>query len=213
MDHQHHPHPQVMGPVTPPHKQRSRKALAKEILSTVGVLLLAPLAAIIFTAFVFQFYRVDGPSMEQTLQNNDRLIVYKLPRTWSSITGGTYLPARGDIVVFNRNEANGNVEESRQLIKRVIALPGERIVIKNNSVTVYNKEHPDGYDPDSGHAYQSSTIPTSGNVDLVIPEGEVFVMGDNRDNSLDSRVFGPINTDDIIGTLAIRVYPFEPIDN
>jgi len=210
MQHENQPSGHVMGPAIPPHKQSKKGGVAKEILSTVGVLLLAPIAAIIFTAFVFQFYRVDGPSMEQTLQNNDRLIVYKLPKSFASIVNRDYLPGRNDIVVFNKQEADG---ESRQLIKRVIGLPGDRIVVKDNTVTLYDDEHPGGYDPDAGKEHQSSTIPTSGDVDIIVPDDEVFVMGDNRANSLDSRVFGPIRSEDIVGKLVIRVFPFKPIDN
>lgn len=208
---QHTPHhPQVVGPVTPPHRQRKKARLAKEILSTFGVLLLAPVAAIIFTAFIFQFYRVDGPSMEQTLQNNDRLIVYKLAKSFSNLTNKDYLPAKGDIIVFNKKEGG---DESRQLIKRVIGLPGDRIVIKDGVVTLFDKEHPDGYDPDAGKQHQESTVPTSGSVDITVPDDEVYVLGDNRANSLDSRVFGTVKSDDIVGKLAMRVFPFKPIDN
>jgi signal peptidase I len=203
-------HGPAMGPAVPPHKKIQRKHVLKEILSTAGILLLAPLAAIVFTAFVFQFYRVDGPSMEQTLQNNDRLIVYKLPKSFAKLTGNDYVPQRDEIVVFNKQEDAG---ESRQLIKRVVGVPGDRIVVKDNTVTLYNTEHPDGYDPDAGTEHQEGTIPTSGDVDVTIGEGEVFVMGDNRSNSLDSRVFGPIKSEDIIGKLVMRVFPFKPIAN
>lgn len=212
MEHTHTPQP-PQGPVVPPYKQHKKGPIIREVLATVGVLLLAPIAAIIFTAFVFQFYRVDGPSMEQTLQNNDRLIVYKLPKTFSRIFNKDYIPARNEIIVFNRNEDPSNGGESRQLIKRVIAIPGDRIVIKDNSVTLYNSEHPQGYDPDAGTEHQATTIPTTGDVDLVIPEGQVFVMGDNRANSLDSRVFGPVKSEDIVGHLVLRVFPFKPINN
>lgn len=202
--------PQVMGPVTPPYKQTNKSKVAKEILSTVGILLLAPIAAFIFTIFVFQFYRVDGPSMENTLQNNDRLIVFKLPQSLANLTNRQYLPARGDIVVFNRKEDDGT---KRQLIKRVIGLPGDRVVVRDNRVLIYNNEHPDGYDPDAGKQHQPTTVPTSGNVDIIVNDGEVFVMGDNRINSLDSRVFGTIESDDIVGKLALRIFPFKPIPN
>lgn len=208
MEHQHPQHQQVMGPVTPPYKQKKKGGVLKEVLSTAGVLLLAPIAAIIFTAFVFQFYRVDGPSMEQTLQNNDRLIVYKLPKSIANLTNNQYLPGRGDVVVFNLSEGG---DQPRQLIKRVIGLPGDRIVIKDDVVRVYNTEHPGGYDPDAGTDHQPYTVPTSGNVDLVVPENEVYVMGDNRVNSLDSRVFGPIKAEDVVGKLALRVFPFKPL--
>lgn len=202
-------HPPDTPPV-PPYKQHKKGHVLKEIVSTAAVLLLAPIAAIIFTAFVFQFYRVDGPSMEQTLQNNDRLIVYKLPKSVANITNNAYVPSRGEIIVFNKAEGNG---ENRQIVKRVIAVPGDRVVIKDAKVTIYNSQHPDGYDPDLGTEHYESTIPTTGDVDLTVKEGEVFVLGDNRPNSLDSRSFGVVKSEDIVGKLVMRVFPFKPIAN
>jgi len=213
MEHSSSHQPQALGPAVPPHKQSKRGPAVKEIISTVGILLLAPIAAVIFTAFVFQFYRVDGPSMEETLQNNDRLIVYKLPKSLAKLTGKEYIPARDEIIVFNLKEDPSGNGDARQLIKRVIGIPGDRIVVKDNTVTLYNDEHPDGYDPDAGTEHQATTIPTTGDIDLVIPDNQVFVMGDNRANSLDSRSFEPIPVDNIVGKLVMRVFPFKPINN
>lgn len=212
MEHQTPSPTPGLGPAVPPYKQSKKGPVAKEILSTVAVLLLAPIAAIIFTAFVFQFYRVDGPSMEETLQNNDRLIVYKLPKSFAKLTNKPYVPARGDIVVFNKHESADDTE-ARQLIKRVIGVPGDRVVVKDNRVTVYNDEHPGGYDPDLGTQHQDTTVPTTGDVDVVLTDGEVFVLGDNRSNSLDSRAFGPIKSEDVVGKLIMRVFPFKPVNN
>lgn len=178
-------------------------------LSTIAILIIAPLIALTLTAFVFQSYEVDGPSMETTLQNQDRLIVYKLPKTFARITGGNYIPKRWDIVIFSKQESfGGGSDSSRQLIKRVIALPGERVVVKDGVITVFNEEKPEGFQPDAGKAYASSFTTTPGETDLVVPENQVYVCGDNRLNSLDSRSFGPIESKDIIGRLALRVYPF-----
>ena len=211
MDHsQHTPPPHHE---TPAPQRFGALSSVRDIMSTVGLLLLAPIAAIVFTAFVFQFYRVDGPSMQETLHNNDRLIVYKLPKTIAHLTKNLYIPKRGDIIVFTRHEDEGDGQpQDRQLIKRVIGLPGDRVIVKDNKVTVINTEHPDGYNPDAGTKHERSTIPTTGNLDITIPSGEVFVLGDNRPNSLDSRVFGPIQATDVVGKLVLRVLPFDPID-
>lgn len=180
----------------------------KGIFQTIGLLLLAPVIAIFLTMFVFHSYVVDGPSMETTLQNNDRLLVLKLPRTWARITGNAYIPNRGDVIVFNHDETSSyQGGGKKQLIKRVIGLPGERIVVKDGSVTVYNQEHPEGFSPDKTMSYGSVIKTSPGEVDLTIPEGEVFVMGDNRMNSLDSPDFGPVRASDIVGKLSLRVYP------
>lgn len=196
----HHPHKKTPA-------KRHREGFGS-IVSTVAVLLIAPLVAVVLTAFVFQSYQVDGPSMQTTLYNNDRLIVWKVPKTWSKITGHQYVPNRGDVIIFVEDQISSFGEEpSKQLIKRVIALPGERIVVKDNEATVFNKEHPDGFQPDQTLPYGNVIEQTSGDIDMVVPKDKVFVMGDNRPNSLDSRAFGPVATKDIVGKLVVRVWP------
>lgn len=197
----------------PPPSSTTKHSSLRSVLSTVGVFLLAPILALLLTAFVFQSYEVDGPSMETTLQNQDRLIVYKLPKTWARVWGNDYIPARGEVVVFTRHASDQfSGEADKQLIKRVIGVPGDRVVIKSGDVRVFNEQNPDGFDPDTDQAYAESVATTSGNIDMTVKEGEVFVLGDNRDNSLDSRVFGPIKASDISGTLVLRIYPFNKFD-
>ena len=138
--------------------------------------------------------------------NNDRLIVWKLPVTWSKITGHPYVPNIGDVIIFNAPELN------KQLIKRVIALPGDRITVKNNVVTVYDKQHPKGFRPDTTLPYGKTTKipPTSddGNpIDLVLKSNQIFVCGDNRPVSEDSRIIGAVPLKDVIGKLVIRILP------
>ena len=191
-------------------RSNSTRDNMRNILSTLAVLLIAPAVALVLTAFVFQSYQVDGPSMQTTLNNNDRLIVWKTPRTWSRITRHTYIPNRGDIIVFvahNLGDLSGNAD--KQLIKRVIGLPGERVVVKNNELTIYNKTHPKGFRPDATLPYGKVITDTQGDIDEVVPQGSVFVCGDNRDNSLDSRSFGPVAAKDIVGKLVMRVLPLD----
>jgi signal peptidase I len=180
----------------------------KSAFSTILILIIAPLIALFLTAFVFQSYEVDGPSMEATLQNRDRLIVWKVPRTIARITGHDFIPARGAIVVFVKH----GIEEydpgqDKQLIKRVIGLPGERVVIHGSDVTIYNSEHPEGFNPDVGGSYTPVKTDAQVTIDLMIPEGQIFVAGDNRPNSLDSRIFGPVPAKDVVGTLSYRIFP------
>lgn len=181
----------------------------KEILSTIGVLVAALAVALGLIGFVFQSYQVSGPSMEQTLHDQDRLIVWKMPRTWARITHHQYVPNRGDVIIFTEtNLAQYGQENTKQLIKRVIGLPGERVVVANNTVTVYNKEHPGGFVPDKTLPYGSNiTEPAEQNVDVTLAKDQLFVCGDNRTNSLDSRFFGPISTNQVIGKLVLRVLP------
>lgn len=183
----------------------------RSILSTIFIIIATPIMALLLITFIFQSYEVDGPSMETTLQNADRLIVWKASKTWSNVTGSDYIPDRGEIIIFHKNSALEGVvsEGDRQLIKRVIGVPGDRVVVKDGKVTVYNDDNPNGFNPDeaSGNKSEESKI-TEGKVDYTVNEGEVFVLGDNRGNSLDSRIFGAVKSDDIVGKLSFRIYPF-----
>jgi len=181
--------------------------------STIGILLLAPLIAIILTSYVFQSYQVDGPSMQNTLQNNDRLIVWKLPRTLSRISHHQYVPKRGDIVIVTQSGLSnyGDAQDSKQLVKRVIGLPGDRIIIKNNTITVYDTRHPQGFEPDNTLPYgkNGAIPPTMNDIDVTLSSSQLFICGDNRPNSLDSRIFGPIETSQVVGKLVARIFPIQ----
>lgn len=186
----------------------------RSVLSTIFILALAPLIAWLMITFIFQSYEVDGPSMETTLYDKDRLIVLKTSKTLSEATNKEYIPARYDVVVFVKNDfAELGSSQDKQLIKRVIALPGERVVVNDGRVTVYNKDNQNGFDPDDGQNYSKSISFTSGNVDVIVNKGEVFVLGDNRDNSLDSRNFGSINHEDLIGKLVFRLFPINKAES
>lgn len=178
------------------------------MLSTIGILIAAPIVAILLTAFVFQSYEVDGPSMETTLDNHDKLLVLKLPRTFAKITHQNYIPDRGEIIIFSTTAIQeGGDGGAKQLIKRVMGLPGDRVVVKDGFLTVYNNEHPEGFQPDKEGSWGSVITTTTGNVDVTVGKNEVFVCGDNRTNSLDSRVLGAIPAKDIVGKLVFRIYP------
>ncbi len=175
MTNTHIPDPSL--PVTSENKRSGRQ----ELFYTVGILLSALLVALLIITFVFRSYQVDGPSMENTLQNNDKLIIWKVPRTWADITGHPYIPDRGDIIVFNESGlAQFGQTDSKQLIKRVIGLPGDRVVVNNGLYTIYNKAHPNGFDPDKTLPYGKNIPETSGNIDITLGKDQLFVSGDNR---------------------------------
>ena len=198
----------------PPRKQfkHTRGEGLKSAFSTLAILLVAPLIAVFLTVFVFQSYQVDGESMQTTLYHNDRLVVWKMPKTWSKITGHAYIPNRGDIVVFTEPELGQfGQDPGKQLIKRVVGLPGERVVVRDQKLTVYNQENPGGFEPDQELPYGDIIHDTPLDGEWVVGEDQVFVAGDNRGNSLDSRTFGPINAEYIVGKLAIRVLPLDEV--
>lgn len=195
-------------------EEPKKKTVAGELFSVIGILILAPLIALFLTFFVFQSYVVDGPSMENTLHDQDRLIVWKASKTLNNITNNDFIPDRYAIIVFHERavEAVASKPEDKQLIKRVIGLPGDRVVISKGTVTIYNQDHRDGFYPDKEISDLEFTGSTGGEIDYTVKPGEVYVLGDNRPNSLDSRVFGPIKSDDIVGTLAVRIYPFDKVE-
>lgn len=178
------------------------------ILSTIGLFVSAFIIAILLNTFVIQSYQVDGESMEPTLQNNDRLIVNKVPRSISRVDGHQYVPQRGDIIIFNEDGLPGFVG-TKQLIKRVIGLPGERVVVANGKITIYNQQHQNGFNPDTSDGYHITAPTTVGNVDLTLQNNQLFVCGDNRGNSEDSRYFGPINTNQVVAKLMFRILPLD----
>jgi signal peptidase I len=204
----HHVPPEYMPntqPPIPPPEHDGWKSVVSAVLLMVGALVIA----LSIAAFVIQSYQVDGQSMERTLQNNDRLIVDKWPRTWSRISKHPYVPHRGDIIIFNESgifDSNGSQE--KQLIKRVIGLPGDRVVIEDGAITVFNSAHPAGFNPDTDSGYNIGPVETTGPpVKVTLGADEIFVCGDNRPNSEDSRYFGPVKVDQIVGKLVLRLLP------
>lgn len=195
----------------PPEPQKTKKHEGwRAVTSTILLFLMVPVIAFSIVAFGLQSYQVDGQSMEATLQNHDRLIVDKIPRSWARITHHAYIPRRGNIIVFNQAglfDASGLAE--KQLIKRVIGLPGDHVVIADGKITIYNAQHPGGFNPDITDTYKiaATNTPTGNYNNLTLKAGQIFVCGDNRTNSEDSRYFGPVNSDHIVGQLILRIVP------
>lgn len=198
--------------------------LLKDLLSLVFFVVCVVIGTMILNAFVFRSYNVVGKSMENTLHNDDRVIVNRLPVTWAHFLGQEYVPERGQIIVFANGEASGALtceapmgQIDQYIIKRVIAFPGERVTVKDGVLTVYNDEHPEGFSPDEETRVDENNGPkeySSGEVDMLVPEGEIFVAGDNREgsHSFDSRSgLGTIPYCRIIGPAAMRIYPFDKI--
>lgn len=181
-----------------------------DFLAFLGVLATAGVLALLLITFVFRSYSVDGPSMETTLQDQDKLIIWKLPRTIAKVTGNQYVPGRGDVlVVFEDDLSACGQGEGREIIKRVIGLPGERVVVADGTITVYNQQFSGGFEPDKTLPYNDkNTIPfTDEDTEVILQDNELFLAGDNRPESCDSRRLGPITTDQVVGKLVVRLLP------
>lgn len=189
------------------HRSPQSPDLGRQVLSTVFLFAAAIAVAFLIKGFVVQPYIVDGESMVPTLQDGDRLIVDKIPRTIARIDHHAYIPQRDSIIVFNQSNLP-NYSGTKQLIKRVVGLPGDRVVIKNGHITIYNSAHPKGFNPDLADGYPVDAQITSNDKDLTLGPDEIYVCGDNRQFSEDSRIFGPVNVNDIVGKLVLRIMPF-----
>ena len=184
------------------------------------LLIIAALAiAVVIKSFFLQAFWIPSSSMEDTLLINDRVMVNKLAYRVGDLQRGHIVvfddprggaaPDEGLLEATRRNigEAVGLSVPRTEFIKRVIGLPGESV----------------STDPETGEVlidgqpliepYLDPSVRTSGlETPVVVGEGEVFVMGDNRGNSQDSRVFGPIDTESIVGRAFIRVWPLNSVD-
>ena len=171
------------------------------------------LGTFILNHFVFRSYNVVGSSMETTLHSGDRILVNRLPVTWAHLKGDYYVPNRGDIIVFH-NPLYKSGDNDQYIIKRVIAFAGERVQVKDGTITVFNDQSGDeGFNPDDDFNGEPKEH-TSGEIDVIVPANEVFVVGDNREgtNSWDSRYgLGTIPLYDIAGPAGVRIWPLDGI--
>jgi signal peptidase I len=186
-------------PETPEKNVPKAPSSLSKFASFVGELLhvvIISLAIIIpVRYFLIQPFYVKGASMEPNFYDHEYLVIDEISYRFNT-------PTRGDIVVFRYPN-----DPSQFFIKRVIGLPGERVTISGGKITVYNKEHPEGFALDET-SYLGTTY-TSGEKDVQLTEGEFYLLGDNRTASLDSRIFGPVPVGFLIGRVWIRGWPPE----
>ncbi len=190
----------------------TRHPLAKDLISLGIFVVCVIIGTVLINSFVFRSYNVEGASMEPTMHTGDRLIINRTVVTWAHLQNKPYVPERGQIIVFKNPIYTGN-GKNEHLVKRVIAFAGERVVLKDGSFTVYNGEHPDGFNPDDANNGEPQK-PTAGAVDMIVPDDELFVSGDHRQDgfSFDSRNgLGAIPLYDIVGPVAFRLFPFNQV--
>jgi signal peptidase I len=184
------------------------EASARWIVELVAVVVVAVLVALLLRTFVVATYSIPSGSMEPTLQIGDRIVVDKLSYHLHGI-------GRGDIVVFStpptENCAGPPVSD---LVKRVIALPGEIIALEDGRVLINGRLYPEPFLPPNlrNDTYPGpSTAPYALHHAYRVPAGDVYVMGDNRPDSCDSRYWGPIRESTIVGKVDLRIWPLSRI--
>ncbi len=178
------------GPVDTPGEDGD-DSLLRNLLEWFVVLGAAVAVAVLLRSFVFQAFYIPSESMEQTLYEGDRILVNKIGYRLHDVN-------RGDVVVFRRPDDQPG--EIRDLIKRVIGLPGESVEGRDSTIFIDGRELVEPYLDEGSFADFGP---------LTVPEGEMFMMGDNRDQSLDSRRFGTIDEDRVVGRAFVLFWPLD----
>lgn len=190
LPHGEEPAPGERAPEEPPGKASSTRTVVEWVAIIGGALL----AALVIKSFLFQAFYIPSESMLPTLEKQDRVLVNKLSYRLHDIN-------RGDVVVFERPPNEAGV--IRDLIKRVVGLPGETVEAKDGKMFIDGEALREPYLP------RGATTSTFG--PEKIPAGHVWVMGDNRANSADSRVFGSISSSSVVGRAFVRVWPLNAL--
>lgn len=159
-----------------------------EFLKDAAKYIITIIVVILIFIYIISIQQIVGPSMKPTLSKDDVVIVNKVYKTLS----------RGDIIVF---EYDG----MKNLVKRIVGMPGDIIEYKDNTLYINNQAYKEPYLQDN---VVTSDFKLADINETKIPKEEYFVLGDNRENSMDSRKIGLIKKKDIIGRVGLRLYPF-----
>ncbi len=176
--------------------------MMSEVFEWVQAIVVAFVVAMFLRTFVFTMVRVDGQSMEPTLHHNERMVVSRM---------GNDSLKYGDVIIFRPNPEDPKVA----YVKRVIATAGQEVSFdfEKGLVKVDGKVLEEDYIKDTIDAFKFGSFSPMGKTSEVVPEGHIFVMGDNRNNSMDSRAagIGPVPLENVIGKAVIRVWPLDKI--
>ncbi len=177
-----------MAEITPetPQKQNGWHKIGEALWELVSSFLIAAILALLIVFFVAQTAKVEGISMLPNFHNNERIVVEK-------ISYDQHPPQRGDVIVVK-----SPLDSNTRLIKRVIGLPGETIAVHDGLVFINSKPLMEPYLNQDTNGYLAPQR---------VPPLHYFIMGDNRNMSLDSRMFGPVDRDAIIGRVWISYWP------
>ena len=196
-----------------------KKSLTREYIEAI---LIALLLALLIRTFIVQAFKIPSGSMEKTLLIGDHILVSKFSygthipneipfintKLFDDIVLFSSVPERGDIIVFKFPK-----DETRDFIKRVIALPGDLLEVRRQKVFINNKPYEDARARHTESPSDSPLVPRDDFGPILIPEGHVFVMGDNRENSQDSRYWGYLNVKKIRGKALIIYWSWDRIES
>ncbi len=174
-------------------KSSTLQTVAEFVWEMIKTAVTVVIVVFLIKTYVFQLFIVDGQSMEPTLHHNQMLLVDKLSYNIRD-------PHRGEIIVFQKP----NESSSINFIKRIIGIPGDKVSIRDNSIFITNENNQDVRIQEE---YLPDDIITNGSHEYTVGTNEIFVLGDNRTNSQDSRVLGAINEDLIVGRALFTYWP------
>lgn len=170
------------------------------IFETVRTFVVVICLALLIRTYLIQPFIVDGSSMVPTYHNNDYLLIDKLTYRFRE-------PKRGEVIVFHYPR---NPQEN--YIKRIVGLPGDTVEIKGDAVTIKNAANPSGTTLSEDYTnIGDAPLPFAADMTTTLGDGQYFVLGDNRHASSDSRFFGPLDKQYLIGRPVLRLYPFSDI--
>ncbi|QAS51664.1 signal peptidase I [Halobacillus litoralis] len=175
--------------------------MKKKYRRAIRTIVLALLLAFVFRSYLFASYIVDGESMEPTLYDGNLLMVNKAVYDWQDIN-------RQQVIVFHANERE-------DYVKRVIGVGGDEIKVKNDQLYINGKLMDESYldplRPNDGLPFTEDFTLEEVTGESTVPEGHLFVMGDNRRDSLDSRYFGFVPVESVVGKVDVRYWPFNQL--
>ncbi|ELK45251.1 signal peptidase I [Halobacillus sp. ACCC02827] len=167
----------------------------------IRIVLLALVLAFVFRNYLFASYIVDGESMEPTLYDGNLLMVNKVVYDWSDV-------GRQQVIVFH-----ANAEED--YVKRVIGVAGDEVAVRDDQLYINGKRMDEGYldplRPHDGMPFTEDFTLEEVTGEKKVPDGHIFVMGDNRRDSLDSRYFGFVPVRQVVGKVDVRYWPFNQL--
>jgi signal peptidase I len=196
-----------------------KKSLTREYTEAI---LIALLLALLIRTFIVQAFKIPSGSMEKTLLIGDHILVSKFSygthipneipfintKLFDDIVLFSSVPERGDIIVFKFPK-----DETRDFIKRVIGLPGDLLEVRRQKVYINSKPYEDARARHTESPSDSPLVPRDDFGPILIPDGHVFVMGDNRENSQDSRYWGYLNVKKIRGKALVIYWSWDQIES
>lgn len=179
-----------------------KMTLREEIIDFLKFLIILLLVYFLIKNYIAQPFLVKGQSMENNFHDGDYVVVDVLSYKIRD-------PKRFEVVIFDTDFIDKYPHKQGYYIKRIVGIPGDRVTVKDKKVTLFNNENPNGLTLEEKYLDDNTVTNSPEPVDITLQDNQYFVMGDNRDNSSDSRYWGYLPEEHILGKPFVRLYPFQ----